>query len=91
MSLNIKDEQTHELVRELARRTGLSQTAAVREAVRHRLEEIGSSQGGAAGVESRRARALELVRDFQADLTEEERLRIRDSAKWLYDDLGLPR
>lgn len=91
MSLNIKDERTHELVRELARRTGLSQTAAVREAVRHRLEEIDSGQGGAERAESRRARAQELVRDFQADLTEEDRRRIRESAEWLYDDLGLPR
>ena len=33
MSLNIKNERTHALVRELAERTGQSQTSAVEEAV----------------------------------------------------------
>jgi len=37
MSLNIKNEQTHRLVQELSNLTGLSQTAAVTEAVQERL------------------------------------------------------
>jgi hypothetical protein len=38
MSLNIKDEKTHRLARELAHLTGGSMTAAVSEAIRERLE-----------------------------------------------------
>ncbi len=38
MSLNIKDSETHELVRKLARMTGESMTAAVKASVKERLE-----------------------------------------------------
>jgi hypothetical protein len=38
--LNIKNEETHQLVRELARLTGESMTAAVTEAVRERLDRV---------------------------------------------------
>ena len=44
MSLNIKNEQTVALVRELARRTGLSQTSAVEEAVRTKLAELAGGE-----------------------------------------------
>lgn len=40
MSLNIKDEQTHRMAKELARLTGESMTAAVNEAIRERLESV---------------------------------------------------
>jgi antitoxin VapB len=42
MSLNIKNEETHRLVQELASLTGESMTAAVTEAVRERLERVKS-------------------------------------------------
>jgi antitoxin VapB len=45
MSLNLKDENTHRLVRELAALTGESMTAAVRVAVRERLERLRREQG----------------------------------------------
>jgi antitoxin VapB len=51
MSLNIKNERTHELVRELAELTGMSQTSAVEDAVRRRLAEL-------AGREVHRQRGL---------------------------------
>ena len=38
MSLNIKDEETHLLVRELAELTGETMTAAVKTSVKERLE-----------------------------------------------------
>ena len=38
MSLNIKDEETHQLVRELAELKGESMTAAVKTSVKERLE-----------------------------------------------------
>jgi antitoxin VapB len=40
MSLNIKDESTHRLAKQLARLTGESMTAAVNEAIRERLERV---------------------------------------------------
>ena len=40
MSLNIKNEETHRMARELASLTGESMTAAVNEAIRERLERV---------------------------------------------------
>jgi antitoxin VapB len=45
MGLNIKSEETHQLVRELADRTGETMTAAVNTAVRERLERVRREQG----------------------------------------------
>jgi antitoxin VapB len=91
VSLNIKDEQTHALVRELARRTGASQTAAVREAVQRRLEELDGDYGDDATVERMRAAVREIVGDFRTALTDEALARIRQSDDWLYDAVGMPR
>jgi antitoxin VapB len=46
MSLNIQNEQTHRLVRQLARITGESMTPAVDKAVRERLERVRDSKNG---------------------------------------------
>ena len=40
MSLNIKNEKTHRMARELARLTGENMTAAVDQAVRERLDRV---------------------------------------------------
>lgn len=47
MSLNIKNEQTHALVRELALRTGETQVEAVRTAVSERLRLLEAEPGAA--------------------------------------------
>lgn len=86
MSLNIKNPRTHELVRELARRTGQSQTSAVEDAVARRLAELGHQTD-----DSPLRAAKRLVADFQADLTNEDRARIRAAQDELYDEAGLPR
>lgn len=91
MSLNIKDEQTHRLVRELARVTGATQTAAVRDAVQRRLTELGSDGVEGAEVSVRRQRLQEIVQAFQDDLTDDDRRRMASADDWLYDDSGLPR
>jgi antitoxin VapB len=44
MALNIKDPETERLVAELAERVGESKTAAVRNAVRHRLDELATRE-----------------------------------------------
>ena len=69
--------------------TTVARSAAVRDAVRRRLAELGTAEGSQ--LDARRQRMLEIVRDFQADLTEERRRRIQQADDFLYDDLGLPR
>ena len=87
MSLNIKNEQTVELVRELARRTGLSQTSAVEEAVRAKLAELESGRSR----DARRAKVSTLLSELDQSVTAPQRQEIRAAANELYDDQGLPR
>ncbi|UJH71168.1 type II toxin-antitoxin system VapB family antitoxin [Ornithinimicrobium sp. INDO-MA30-4] len=91
MSLNIKNPRTHELVRELARRTGQSQTSAVEDAVARRLAELGSADVEAPWAHQRRAAMEKVVRACDAGLTDEDRERIRAAQEDMYDDLGLPK
>lgn len=86
MGLNIKNEQTVELVRELARRTGLSQTSAVEEAVRAKLAEVQACDGW----EVRRAHVDSLLAELDHSLTARRKKQIRDDENHLYDDHGLP-
>lgn len=44
MAMNIKDPETERLVAEVARRTGQSKTAAVREAMREQLGQLDAAQ-----------------------------------------------
>ncbi len=84
MGLNIKSEETHQLVRELAERTGETMTAAVTAAVRERLERVRREQG-----ESLADRLMAIGRDCAARL--KEPFRSADHADLLYDERGLPR
>lgn len=86
MSLNIKNEQTVALVRELARRTGLSQTSAVEEAVRAKLAEL----PGGEGRDTRRTKVNALLSELDRSLTAQQRKRIRAEESTLYDENGLP-
>lgn len=86
MSLNIQNEQTLALVRELARRTGLSQTGAVEQAVRARLAELDSRDSR----DARRAEVDKMLSDLDRSITDEQRESICLGAKALYDDHGLP-
>ncbi|WP_147916630.1 type II toxin-antitoxin system VapB family antitoxin [Ruania zhangjianzhongii] len=88
MGLNIKNERTHALVRELADLTGASQTSAVEDAVRRRIEQVRSVDGVHDGTV---AEVLRIATDFQHLLTDEQRLALADADSDLYDDAGLPR
>ncbi|UZN03935.1 type II toxin-antitoxin system VapB family antitoxin [Cellulomonas sp. S1-8] len=90
MSLNIKNERTHALVRRLAELTGQSQTAAVEDAVARRLAEV-ESLAPVGRVDTRWADVQRLLVDYRADLSPQDRARIADADSALYDDLGLPR
>jgi antitoxin VapB len=75
MGLNIKNAETHRLVRELAALTGESMTTAVTEAVRER-------GGGLAD------RLLAIDKECAAHL--KEPFRSIDHGDLLYDERGLP-
>jgi len=84
VSLNIKDEKTHRLARELAHLTGESMTAAVGEAIRERLERVrGRSKKDMA------ERLLEIGRECAAHL--KEPYKSLDIDELLYDEKGMPK
>lgn len=84
MSLNIKDEKTHRMAKELARLTGESMTAAVNEAIRERLERV---RGGSK--KDMTERILEIGRECAARL--KEPYKSMDIDDLLYDEKGLPK
>ncbi|ALJ21800.1 type II toxin-antitoxin system VapB family antitoxin [Microbacterium sp. No. 7] len=96
MSLNIKNERTHALVRELAALTGMSQTSAVEDAVRRRLEELRGAKPAVPRysdeeIARRRAAVTRIIDEFHAETTQEQRDAMRDHGDWLYDEMGLPK
>jgi len=84
MSLNIKNERVHALVREAAGRTGGSQTSVVEQALIQFLD--GLDRPANSG--ERLAAALEIATDFERRLSAEDRKRL--SSDGLYDERGLP-
>ena len=87
MGLNIKNEEVHDAVRELARLLGTSQTSAVEVAVREKLAKLAQ--------ERRRAERERRIRQSVAAL--QEAFKDVDADLWqvmedLYDpETGLPR
>jgi antitoxin VapB len=84
MSLNIKNEETHRLARQLAALTGETMSAAVTEAVREKLDRLSGSPHTA-----RADHLLAIGRDCASRL--KEPFRSLDHGELLYDDHGLPR
>lgn len=84
MALNIRNRETEQAVRDLARRTGLGLTEAIDMAVRAQLDSRDVSQ---VAVQRRRERAAQMRQwlDRHVDVS-----RIRDEAD-LYDEHGMPR
>lgn len=94
MSLNLKNERTVALVRELARRTGRSQTSAVEAAVAAQLaalDEASGAEAAAAAGDARRAQSSRLLADIHRSLSDRDRTEIRRAESDLYDEAGLPR
>jgi len=83
MGLNIKNEETHRLVAELAALTGESKTAAIQKAVSERLERL--KQKSAASLADE---ILALGQDCAGRL--KEPFRSMDHGELLYDERGLP-
>lgn len=87
MSLNIKNERVHDLVRQLAAQTGQSMTSAIEDAVRRRLEEVNGTRE--AEIARRRAAIDRVVASARLiPRTAKSTAEIMDE---MYDDRGLPR
>jgi len=86
MGLNIKNEQTHRRVRQLAKLTGESMTAAVDKAVQERLERVREQERKKGGLVER---LLKIGREC-APLWREP-YRSVDHGDLLYDEKGLPK
>ncbi len=84
MSLNIKNEKTHRLVRQLAKVTGESMTAAVEKAVEERLERVRKND---------RTDLAERLRKIAKECGPlwKEPYRSIDHGDLLYDEKGLPK
>ena len=101
MSLNIKNERTHALVRELATLTGMSQTSAVEDAVRRRLDELTAQQRTGRRrpepkfppeeVERRIAAMKRIAQEFRADMEKHPGPSLWEIMDDLYDEQGLPK
>jgi antitoxin VapB len=83
MSLNIKDDEAHELVKRLAKETGETLTRAVVEALRERLERVRRRRNAAATA----AELLAIGERCAATL----KGRANDHGVLLYDERGMPR
>ena len=89
MPLNIKDEAVHAKAKRLAELTGRSITAAVSDAIDHRLAEV---EGAREAEAARRLRAMKQVaREFRERLPADHGATSTDHAELLYDEDGLPK
>ena len=84
MSLNINNEETHRLAKQLAKVTGESLTEAVTAAIRERLERVRGRKEGRLS-----ERLLRIGKNCAAHLKEPFRSIAHDAL--LYDEKGLPR
>lgn len=92
MALNIKNEHVHDLAREAARRTGLTQTSALERALEEFLARLPDKDTEAERERrERRARADEILAEMHALITDEDRAEMRRFMDDMYDEHGLPR
>lgn len=88
MGLNIKNERTHALVRDLAGVLGSTQTQAVEEAVQAMLEakrtDLGRPDAGFSRIEA-------LITEIDGHFTDAQRAQLTTGESELYDEDGLPR
>ena len=85
MSLNIKNEETHQLARELAALTGESMTGAITVALRERLERERRERSVETRVQELRSIARRCARLLEDGPSAVEH------GDYLYDEDGLPR
>ncbi|WP_277453642.1 type II toxin-antitoxin system VapB family antitoxin [Janibacter sp. DB-40] len=86
MGLNIKNERVHALARQVAQRTGATQTSAIEEALERRLHDLDARDRETA----RRRRLMRLMDEIEDTTTDEQRAVTRQVMDEMYDDNGLP-
>lgn len=86
MALSIKDQETDDLARELAEKTGQTLTEAVKQALRERLERELRRDGLESGLVDR---LVDIGHRCAAQM--EEPFDSSDHGDLLYDEMGLPR
>lgn len=92
MSLNIKNPKTTALVRELAERTGMSQTQAVEVAVSERLASLDAQAEKSLGAaETKRDTATRLLKRIRDSLSEGDHGALAAAEAELFDHHGLPK
>jgi antitoxin VapB len=89
VSLNIKDEETHAMVRELAALKGTTMTAAVKLAVKEEIEREKASQGKSGSPKKRSEVVQAFAREFVSRV--KNPINSWDVDKLLYDEMGLPK
>jgi len=90
MSLNIKNEETTRMVRELAALKGVSLVVAVSEAVKEKLEkEKAEREVAAKGKKSRSELLMEFAREYTARV--KNPIHSWEIDALLYDEDGLPK
>ena len=91
MGLNIKDQEVHALVRELATLKGTTLTAAMKLAVKAEIEREKAIQAKADSSEKRKR--SEVVQSFAREFVSRVKNPIHswEIDKLLYDEMGLPK
>jgi antitoxin VapB len=91
MSLNIKDQETHELVKELAALKGTSLSAAVKVAVRAEIERETGRQSSTS--QQARPKRSEVLQAFAQEFSRRVKNPIHswEIDALLYDENGLPK
>jgi len=91
MALNIKNERTVALIRELAHATGQNMTSAVEEAIVAQLAHVNDTEAAReARAADRRRRANLLLAEIRANMTDEQREALGTAQQDMYDEDGLP-
>ncbi|MGC4174681.1 type II toxin-antitoxin system VapB family antitoxin [Demequina sp.] len=91
MAINIKNERTVALARELAEVRGLTLTSAIEEALEARLRELHDSQDAREARAQRRRSLVEpVLAELHESLTPGEREALRTAQDDMYDANGLP-
>ncbi len=85
MGLSIKNDETEQLVRELARRKGIGVTNAIRLAVRNELANMPYPEKAPDAL-------ISMVREIQQNWKAlPDRMTQQEVDAWMYDESGMPR
>jgi antitoxin VapB len=91
MAINIKNERTVALARELAEVRGVTLTSAIEEALERRLKELQDEPSPREARAAERHRKITaILAEIHANITPEQREALRTAEQDMYDEDGLP-